>query len=147
MQFECIPCQKKMLSRMVMVPKTSPWTEKIFIGFYPSMEWDFATFGRSSGWELLEFFAKPCLSSSRWRAQQHSLWPYIPLGIRTRFEWILICNFPYVWDFFLYTTGCAIKNWTHSLNHTCSHDRNPSKIKTTFICYYTELFFRYTTLS
>ena len=38
-------------------------------------------------------------------------------------------------------TGCAIKNGTHSFNHKCSHDRNPSNFKTTFICYYTELSF------
>ena len=38
-------------------------------------------------------------------------------------------------------TGCAIKNWWHSFNHTCSHDRNPSNFKTAFICYYTELSF------
>ena len=38
-------------------------------------------------------------------------------------------------------TGCAIKNGTHSFNHTCSHDRNPSNFKTTFICFYIELSF------
>ena len=36
-------------------------------------------------------------------------------------------------------TGCAIKNWSHTFNHTCSNDRNPSNFKTNFICYYTEL--------
>ena len=39
-------------------------------------------------------------------------------------------------------TGCAIKNGTHSFYHSCSHDRNPSSIKATFICYYTELSFK-----
>ena len=38
-------------------------------------------------------------------------------------------------------TGWSIKNGSHSFNHTCSHDRNPSNFKTVFICYYTELSF------
>ena len=38
-------------------------------------------------------------------------------------------------------TGCSIKIQSHSFNHTCSQDRNPSNFKTTFICYYTELSF------
>ena len=38
-------------------------------------------------------------------------------------------------------TGCAIKNWSQSFNLKCSHDRNPSNFKNTFICYYTELSF------
>ena len=40
-----------------------------------------------------------------------------------------------------YHTGCTIKNWTHSFNHTCSHGRNAFNFKSTFICYYTELSF------
>ena len=44
-------------------------------------------------------------------------------------------------SYLIVSTGCAIKNWSHSFNHTCSHDRNPSNFKTTFICYYTELSF------
>ena len=38
-------------------------------------------------------------------------------------------------------TGSAIKNWTHSFNQTCSHDRNPFNFKTKFICFYIELSF------
>ena len=38
-------------------------------------------------------------------------------------------------------TGCAIKNWSPSLYHTYSNDRNPFNFKTTFICYYSELSF------
>ena len=38
-------------------------------------------------------------------------------------------------------TGWTIKNWSHSFNHICSHDRNPSNFKSTFICYNTELSF------
>ena len=38
-------------------------------------------------------------------------------------------------------TGCAIKNWSHTFNHTCSHDRNPSNFKSAFICYLSELSF------
>ena len=36
---------------------------------------------------------------------------------------------------FIKDTGWAIKNWSHTMNHTCSHDRNPSNFKTTFIFY------------
>ena len=38
-------------------------------------------------------------------------------------------------------TGCDLKNWTHSFNHKCSHDRNPSNFRNSFICYHAELSF------
>ena len=38
-------------------------------------------------------------------------------------------------------TGCAIKNWSHTFNHTCSHARNPFNFKSAFICYLSELSF------
>ena len=56
---------------------------------------------------------------------------------------LLLKFFFRVCDFFESTvfTGCAIKNWTHTLNYACSHNRNPSNFKTTIIYYYTELSF------
>ena len=43
--------------------------------------------------------------------------------------------------FFWRGTGLPIKICSHSFNLTCSHDRDPSNLKTSFICLYTELSF------
>ena len=45
-------------------------------------------------------------------------------------------------NFFLAFTGWAIKNWSHSFNHTFSHDKNPSNFNSAFICYLSELSFK-----